>query len=119
MSFENIGGHIIHTSAFSDSLGSTSSTAGIISTSSISTSTDSSQYGSLQSSYHVLGEDIRFSGYSNAISALAISTLNVLGKPFYDELKKNQIYLPKEIEDYLELKFKILERDRKIDDVFQ
>jgi hypothetical protein len=69
--------------------------------------------------YHVLGEDIQVDGYGEPYLAVTISTLNVLGKPFYDELKKNNVSLPTEIEEYLELKFKILERDRKIKDILK
>jgi hypothetical protein len=70
-----------------------------------------------KTTYHVLGEDIEVDGYGDPHLAVAISTLNVLGKPFYDELKKNNLNLPSEIEEYLEIKFKILERDRKIKDI--
>jgi hypothetical protein len=46
-----------------------------------------------------------------------ISTLNILGKPFLDELHKNSAFFPTEIEKYLTEKFKWLERDKKIDDI--
>lgn len=130
MSFVNIGGNNVHTSALSGSIGITGSATGVVSISGTNSITTTSNqylvYGgstinySLQSTtYHVLGEDIEVSGYADSSLALAISTLNVLGKPFYDELKKNKISFPKEIEDYLEVKFKILERDRKINDVLK
>jgi hypothetical protein len=48
-----------------------------------------------------------------------ISTLNVLGKPFYDELKKNKVSFSNEIEDFLKEKFKIMERDSKIDSILE
>jgi hypothetical protein len=63
--------------------------------------------------YHVLGEDIQVSGMRTIELVSVICTLNVLGKPYYDELKKNQITFPKEIEDYLKIKF----RDLKIDSI--
>lgn len=69
--------------------------------------------------YHVLGEDIKVEGYVDSDLAISISTLNILGKPFYDQLKKNNVYFPKEIEYYLEQKFKILERDRKIKNIIK
>jgi hypothetical protein len=69
--------------------------------------------------YHVLGEDIQVDGYVDPNLAVTISTLNVLGKPFLDELHKNSTFLPTEIEEYLEVKFKILERDRKIKDILK
>lgn len=67
--------------------------------------------------YHVLGEDIEVSGYQDGHTTIIIATLNVLGKPFLDELHKNNTFLPTEIEEYLEKKFKWLERDKKIDDI--
>lgn len=139
MGFVNIGGNTVHTSAIgspiygtpsvSGSIGLTSS--GLISisgtNSTITTSTTNGQYlvygGSTinytlqKATYHVLGEDVQVEGYADGNLAVIISTLNVLGKPFYDELKKNKISLPQEIEDYLEVKFQILERDRKINDL--
>jgi hypothetical protein len=72
-----------------------------------------------QGIYHVLGEDIKVEGYVDSDVAISISTLNILGKPFYDQLKKNNVYFPKEIEYYLEQKFKILERDRKIENIIK
>ena len=140
MGFVNIGGQTVHTSAIgapvfgTPSISNTVGNSGIISisgtNSSITTSTLSSgQYLTLGGStisytmnkitYHVLGEDIQVDGYGDPNLAVVISTLNVLGKPFYDELKKNNITLPTEIEEYLELKFKILERDRKIKDILK
>jgi hypothetical protein len=140
MGFVNIGGQTVHTSAIgapvfgTPSISSSVGNSGIISisgtNSSITTSTLSSgQYLTLggstmnysinKTTYHVLGEDIEVDGYGDPYLAVAISTLNVLGKPFYDELKKNNITLPTEIEEYLEVKFKILERDRKIKEILK
>jgi len=70
--------------------------------------------------YHILGEDVEVSGSffyrdSNLISNIA--TLNVLGKPFLEELHKNGFQFPTEIEEYLDKKFKSLERDKKINDI--
>lgn len=141
MGFVNIGGQTVHTSAIgapvfgTPSISNSVGNSGIISisgtNSSITTSTtlSSGQYLTLggstmnysmnKTTYHVLGEDIEVDGYADTYLAVAISTLNVLGKPFYDELKKNNINLPSEIEEYLEVKFKILERDRKIKDILK
>ena len=135
MGFVNIGGQNVHTSSIGNSIFGTPSMSGSIGltsssiTSSITTATLSGQYLVMGGStinyslnkvkYHILGEDVEVNGYSDSNLAIAISTLNVLGKPFYDELKKNNINLPNEIEEYLEVKFKILERDRKIDDVLK
>jgi len=69
--------------------------------------------------YHILGEDVEVSGYIDGTTAMMISTLNVLGKPYYDELKKNNVSFSNEIEDFLKQKFKILERDTKIDSILE
>jgi hypothetical protein len=140
MGFVNIGGQTVHTSAIgapvfgTPSISSSVGNSGIISisgtNSSITTSTLSSgqylswggstmNYSINKTTYHVLGEDIEVDGYGDPYLAVAISTLNILGKPFYDELKKNNITLPSEIEEYLEVKFKILERDRKIKEILK
>ncbi len=69
--------------------------------------------------YHILGEDVEVSGNIDGTTAMMISTLNVLGKPFYDELKKNKVSFSNEIEDFLKEKFKIMERDSKIDSILE
>lgn len=75
---------------------------------------------SLKTTYHVLGEDVEVSAsnyYKDLTLVTNIATLNVLGKPFLEELHKNGVFFPTEIEEYLEKKFKWLERDKKIDDI--
>jgi hypothetical protein len=67
-----------------------------------------------RTSYHVLGEDIEINGWSDINLVVIISTLNVLKKPFYDELLKNGYIFPKEIEEFLKIKF----RDILIDEIF-
>jgi len=66
-----------------------------------------------RTTYHILGEDVEFNGYKDGMTTMMISTLNVLGKPFYDELKKNGVSFPDEIESFLKIKF----RDLRIDDI--
>jgi hypothetical protein len=130
MGFVNIGGQTVHTSAIGTPIFGTPSTTLTISgtNSNITTTTNSNgqylvyggstlNYTVNKTTYHVLGEDIQVESYIDPNLAVVISTLNVLGKPFYDELKKNNITLPLEIEKYLDRKFLILERDRKINDV--
>ena len=144
MGFVNIGSQSVHTSSIAPIFGTPSVTSGSLivsgtnsnnilitsgtnSNTTITTGTPGSYivYGNgntlsfAKTTYHVLGEDIQVDSYANAELGIAISTLNVLGKPFYDQLKKNNITLPTEIEEYLEKKFKILERDRKIKDILK
>lgn len=101
-----------------------SGTSSNISISSQSGTINTLSYGiqnNIKTTYHVLGEDIEVStssGYYKDITLVTnIATLNVLGKPFLDELHKNGTFFPTEIEDYLEKIFKWLERDKKIDDI--
>lgn len=63
--------------------------------------------------YHVLGEDIEVNGYKDTMTVLALCSITLLGKPYYDELVKNDIRMPKEIEDFLRVKF----RDDKINQI--
>ena len=142
MGFVNTSGQTVHTSAIGSPIfgtpsvtsgslyGTGSSTLTLSGTSSNTTITtgtpgsyvvygNGSTLSSAKTTYHVLGEDIQVDSYANAELGITISTLNVLGKPFYDQLKKNKITLPTEIEEYLEKKFKILERDRKIKDILK
>lgn len=72
-----------------------------------------------KTNYHILGEDVEVSSgyYKDTNLVTNIATLNVLGKPFLDELHKNGYFFPIEIEEYLEKKFKWIERDKKIDDI--
>jgi hypothetical protein len=69
--------------------------------------------------YIVLGVRIELKNYYyvNDQTASMVATLNVLGKPYYDELKKQGTSFPQEIEEFLEIEFKILERNNKIDSV--
>lgn len=134
MGFVNINGNQVHTSNLTTSnLSGTSSTSGwtcgtfisgTFSTyGSLTTSRTSGMTYSLynisptKSSYHILGEDVEVDGYKDSYISLIIATINVLGKPYYDELNKQNINLPKEIVSYFDNKFIILERDRKIDSV--
>jgi hypothetical protein len=133
MGFVNIGSQTIHTSALGGSIGMTGSVSGVISISGTNSTTttvssgspyyvysgNTINYSQQKTTYHVLGEDIKVDGYNDPNLSVVISTLNVLGKSFYDELKKNEVYFPKEIEEYLEVKFKILDRDRKINEVLK
>lgn len=103
MGFVNINGTNTHTSA----IGLTGS-FGISGT--YTTTTASSLY-------HILGEDVEVNGYKDPNVSIIIATINVLGKPYYDQLLKQGISLPSEISTFLEKKFLILERDRKIDSI--
>jgi len=65
--------------------------------------------------YHVLGEDIEVNGYYDTNLIMIIATLNVLKKPYYDELKKNNFKFPEEIDNCLRIGF----RDNLIDEIMK
>jgi hypothetical protein len=65
--------------------------------------------------YHVLGEDIEVNGYYDTNLVMIIATLNVLKKPYYDELKKNKFKFPEEIDNCLRIGF----RDNLIDEIMK
>jgi hypothetical protein len=113
MAVININGIGLSSSTISSSIG-IGSTYG---TSCVTLSSNMRVGSSLGTNYHVLGEDIFVSGYQDQNLIIMISTLNILGKPFLDELHKNSAFFPTEIEKYLTEKFKWLERDKKIDDI--
>ena len=142
MGFVNIGGQTVHTSAIgapvfgTPSISSSVGNSGIISisgtNSSITTSSttlSSGQYltwgGSTmnysinKTTYHVLGEDIEVDDYGDPHLVIAISTLNVLGRPFYEELKKNKISFPQEMDEFIQQRLKVLERDMKIESIIE
>lgn len=65
--------------------------------------------------YHILGEDVEFSDVLTDQNLITIiSTLNVLGKPFYEELKKNGYNFPQQIDYFLQKKFVEIDREIKI-----
>ena len=69
--------------------------------------------------YHILGEDFETGNYLDGTTAVMISTLNVLGRPFYEELKKNKISFPQEMDEFIQQRLKVLERDMKIESIIE
>jgi hypothetical protein len=94
-----------------------SSSIGITSTSSGTISYVSGSSGNSKNKFNILGEVYEHTGYIDGHIAVAISTINVLGKPFWDELKKNGVIFPHEMEQFIEKRITILERDKKIDNI--
>ncbi len=98
--------------------------SGIISTSQLSTISGSSlklNVTSYTRKFHVLGEDFELTnnyGFDSNL-VIIISTLNVLGRPFWEELKKQNVYLPDELKDFIEKRLVILDRDVKINSIIK
>ncbi len=71
--------------------------------------------------FHVLGEEFELSnnyGFDNNLVVI-ISTLNVLKRPFWEELKKQNVNLPNDLEKFIEERLLILDRDIKIDSIIK
>lgn len=79
----------------------------------------SNGYSFTTSKYHILGEYFESDGYLDGTTAVMISTLNVLGRPFYDELKKNNVSFPYEMDKFIQDRLRVLERDKKIDSLIK
>jgi hypothetical protein len=76
-------------------------------------------YSFTKSKYHILGEEFEIDGYSDGTTAVMISTLNVLGKPFYEELKKNNVSFPDDMDKFIQQRLKVIDRDKKIDSIIK
>jgi hypothetical protein len=114
MGFINVNSQQVHTSNIN--LGGTSSIYGGTGIYTNSTTTGATLY-SHKAKYIILGEEVEVDGYLDSTTAMMISSINIMGKPFYDDLKKQNVHLPVEIEEFLEQRFIILERDKKIEDI--
>lgn len=73
--------------------------------------------GIAKAKYHILGEDyeIKNTSYTDPNLALVISTLNVLKRPFWEELKKQSIKFDQDLENFIEERLKIYDRDEKLE----
>lgn len=115
MGFVNINGQQLHTSNIS-----TTTTGGYITT---ITGSNNNLSGTIsiptpKNTYYILGEEFETDSYwTDASLALIISSINIMGKPFYDDLKKQGVVLPTDIDDFINERFKIIERDKKIEDI--
>lgn len=67
--------------------------------------------------FTILDSTYEHVGHIDDHLVVAISTLNILKKPFWNELKKNGVQFPLEMEQFIEKRITILERDKKIDDI--
>jgi hypothetical protein len=65
-------------------------------------------------SYNVMGKEIEVSGTICPMVAMYVASINVLGKRFYDQVKKQHVKLPKEIVDYVDNNIVAWERNKKL-----
>jgi len=69
-----------------------------------------------KSTYHILGEDYEVQNtYTDTNLSIVISTLNVLKRPFWEELKKQNIKFDDDLENFIEKRLKIYDRDKKLE----
>jgi hypothetical protein len=116
-----IGSINIHSSGTSSSssgciiLGTNSNTT--ISTNLVySAGTGAFSISALKSTYHILGEDYEVkSTYTDPNLSIVIATLNVLKRPFWEELKKQNIKFDDDLENFIEKRLKIYDRDEKLE----
>lgn len=65
--------------------------------------------------YIILDKEVEVTGYTDPVVAMYISMINLAGKKFYDEVKKQGVNFPKEIEEFLQKELIPWERNRKLD----
>lgn len=71
------------------------------------------------SKYIVLDKEIEVSGYKDFNTSSCIALINTIGIKFYIELKKQDVRLPKEIEDFLEKEIVSYYRNSTIDEIMK
>lgn len=76
-------------------------------------------YSAISTIYHILGEDFETSNYLDGSTVVMISTLNILGRTFYEELKKNNVSFPDDMDKFIQQRLKVLERDMKIESIIE
>ena len=74
---------------------------------------------SQKTTYVILGEEYETNGYPDPTLGMAIATLNVLGKPYWLELKKQQFSFGYDIDAFIEERITVLDRDKKINDILK
>jgi hypothetical protein len=69
--------------------------------------------------YVILGEEyeVESGSFMEASTASIIATLNVLGKPYWIELKKQSFSFGYDMDKFIEERITVLDRDKKIDDL--
>ena len=71
--------------------------------------------------YVILGEEyeVESGSFMDASTASIIATLNVLGKPYWLELKKQSFSFGYDMDAFIEERITILDRDKKINDILK
>jgi hypothetical protein len=69
--------------------------------------------------YVILGEEYETDGYPDPTIAMIIATLNILGKHYWIELKKQNFTFGYEMDAFIEERITVLDRDKKINDILK
>lgn len=71
--------------------------------------------------YVILGEEyeVESGSFMDVSTASIIATLNVLGKPYWLELKKQQFSFGYDMDAFIEERIIVLDRDKKINDILK
>lgn len=71
--------------------------------------------------YVILGEEyeVESGSFMDASTASIIATLNVLGKPYWLELKKQNFSFGYDMDAFIEERIIVLDRDKKINDILK
>lgn len=69
--------------------------------------------------YVILGEEYEVNGYADPTLGMAIATLNVLGKPYWIELKNQNFTFGYDMDAFIEERITVLDRDKKINDILK
>lgn len=70
-----------------------------------------------KTTYNVLGEDVEVEGIRDGLVAMNIALINIHGRKYYEELKKQNIYFHGDLDDAIQRRLTIIDRDQKIDSV--
>lgn len=73
----------------------------------------------LKSKYIILNKEIEVEGDKDFNVAVCVSLINTLGIEYYIELKKQEVNLPKEIDDFLEKEIVSYYRNKTIDEIMK
>ncbi len=72
-----------------------------------------------KSKYIVLDKEIEIEGAKDFNVSLCVSLINTLGIKYYIELKKQDVFFPKEIGDFLEEEIVSYYRNKTIDEIMK
>ena len=67
-----------------------------------------------KTTYHILGEDVEVDGYKDHTTALYISMINIAGREYYDQVKKQGLKFSDELDKAILKRLTVHERNKKL-----